>query len=71
MLRRVQVKMSRQVYDMTDVRDRVKCLAASVAIYRLFAPLMKLAPGRDQRVKFPLGSSFGGFLNQICRLNAL
>ena len=47
-LRHMQVKMSWRVYNMIDVRDRVQCLAASVAIYRLFASLLKLAPVRDQ-----------------------
>ena len=41
--------MSRVIFDLTDVADRVQCLAASVALYRLFASLLKLAPVMDQR----------------------
>ena len=55
-LRHVQVKMSQQVYNLTSMRDRVECLAASVAIYRLFASLLKLAPVKEQRLAlwFPM-----------------
>ena len=56
MLCYVQVKMSQRVYNLTDMGDRVQCLAASVAIYRLFASLLKLAPVREQRLAlwFPM-----------------
>ena len=63
--------MSKDVYKLFDVRDRVECMAASIAIYRLFACLLKLAPIRDPRVYFPLGSSFGDILNRICRPDIL
>ncbi|MGH9058799.1 MAG: hypothetical protein ACRDZY_04680 [Acidimicrobiales bacterium] len=52
MLCRMQVKMCEQVFDLKDVTDRVECLAASVAIYRLFAALLALAPVRNQRAAF-------------------
>ena len=36
--------MCQRVYNLTDRVDRVQCLAASVALYRLFASLLNLAP---------------------------
>ena len=38
------------------IHRRVQCLAASVAIYRLFASLLKLAPVKEQRLAlwFPM-----------------
>ena len=53
--------MSQRVYNLTSMRDRVECLAASVAIYRLFASLLKLAPVQEQRLAlwFPMTRPLG------------
>ena len=41
-----------QVLDLKHPQDRVKCLLASMAIYRLFAALLSLAPAQSQRAAF-------------------
>ena len=41
-----------QVLDLRHRQDRVKCLLASIAIYRLFAALLSLAPAQSQRAAF-------------------
>ena len=63
----IQVKMSRRVFKLTDVAHRVQCLAASVALYRLFATLLKLAPDMDQRAAlfFPLARPHSTFITYI------
>ena len=38
--------------DLKRRQDRVKCLLASIAIYRLFAALLSLAPAQSQRAAF-------------------
>lgn len=67
MLCHVQVKMSQRVFNLTNERHRVQCLAASVAIYRLFAALLALAPVQDQRAALyvPLARDHSTFITYV------
>ena len=47
-----QVDWADQVLDLNRPQDRAKCLLASIAIYRLFAALLSLAPAQSQRAAF-------------------
>ncbi len=49
-----QVDWAYQVFDLNQPQDRVKCLLASIAIYRLFGALLSLAPAQSQRAAFYL-----------------
>ena len=63
----VQVKMINSVFDLTRQRDRVECLAASVALYRLFAALLMLAPDVNQRAAlfFPISRPHETFITHV------
>ena len=49
---RAQVEWVDQVLNLNHPQDRVKCLLASIAIYRLFAALLILAPAQSRRAAF-------------------
>ena len=63
----MQVEISRRVFKLTDEAQRVQCLAASVALYRLFASPLKLAPVMDRRAAlfFPLARPHSTFITYI------
>jgi hypothetical protein len=56
-----------RAYDLSDIRDRVKCLAASVALYRLFAALLACAPDISQRATlfFPEARPHETFITHV------
>ncbi len=47
-----QVDWADQVFNLNQPQHRVRCLLASIAIYRLFAALLRLAPAQSQRAAF-------------------
>ena len=59
--------MAEQVFNLNRPRDRVMCLLASVAIYRLFADLLKLAPDQSRRAAFyfPIARSNSTYITYI------
>ena len=59
--------MAEQVFNLIRPRDRVMCLLASVAIYRLFADLLKLAPDQSRRAIFylPIARSNSTYITYI------
>ena len=63
----VQVEMAEQVLYLDRPQDRAKCLLASVAIYRLFAALLRLAPEQSQRAAFyfPVARSHSTYITHI------
>jgi hypothetical protein len=63
----VQVKILYRAYDLSRIRDRTECFAASVALYRLFVALLRHAPYISQRAAlfFPEARPHDTFITHV------